>query len=58
MLKNRANAIRVGRVVVVRIAIVVHISEIARRDNTTKPPVRAIKDYPMLFICFSCLVRS
>lgn len=35
------NAIRIRRVVVVRIAVVVHIAEVSRRLHTTKPIVEA-----------------
>ena len=53
----------VRRVVVVRIAVVVHISEVRRRDNVTQPPVSAFKDYPFFnsdfrFLRCWCSYRS
>ena len=57
----RADAIRVGSVVVVRIAVVVDISKVRRRHNVTQPPVRTIQELPYIFIfprsrfSFSCL---
>ena len=44
-----ANAIRVGGVVVVGVAIVVDISKVRGRTNRTQPPVRTInKEHPKI----------
>ena len=46
MIEIRANAIRVRSVVVVRIAVVVDISKVRRRNNVPQPPVRTLQKLP------------
>ena len=43
---NRANPIRVRRVVIVRIPVVVDIREVRARRYRTKPPVRTLQKLP------------
>jgi len=50
----RANAIRVARVVVVRIAVVVDIREIRRRNDIPQPPVAAIQTLPYIYLFAIC----
>ncbi len=49
MIEIRANAIRVRGAVVVRIAVVVDISKVRRRNNVPQPPVRTLQKLPRSF---------